>query len=138
VIEAELVSQYSIVLDRIWSITQYWSSVSFGLIVVAYFAAHKLNRSLLASLTTMYTVYTFWIFLALARNTLWQRSIAQDLQDLANGGITLTSYASELVQVVAAPSFVYAILPIVIYMGLYFASMTYLIYTYRRKNAANP
>jgi len=136
VTETELVFQYSEILDRIWNVTQFWSSVSFGLIVLAYLAAHRLNRLLLISVTTVYTVYTYWIGTVLARNTGWQSSIGRDLENLASNGEVLSIYATDIVELTITPPFSLAILSPLMLLGVYIVSIGYLFYAYRHRNAA--
>jgi hypothetical protein len=42
--EAEILAGLAAHGDRVWSVMQYWTSVSFGLLIAAHFAAERINK----------------------------------------------------------------------------------------------
>ena len=66
--EAELVEHVFSVFDRYWAIVQWWASISFSLILVAYFAAARLSGRIVAILLLLYGLYSVWVYLLLQYN----------------------------------------------------------------------
>ena len=64
--EAEIIESLFSIYDRYWTIVQWWSSVSFSLIIVAYLAADRLNKGIVTTLLGLYTLYTVWVYLLMA------------------------------------------------------------------------
>jgi hypothetical protein len=59
--ESDITFQLSEIYDRWWVIHQWWVSVSFGLIAVAYFAGQKLNYLLIGVILSLYVAFSVWI-----------------------------------------------------------------------------
>ena len=66
--EAEIVEHMFSVFDRYWAIVQWWASISFSLILVAYFAADRLSGRIVAVLLLLYGLYSVWVYLLLQYN----------------------------------------------------------------------
>ena len=66
--EAEILEQLFSTFDRYWFIVQWWASVSFGLIMIAYFAAEKISALLLGTILGLYLIYTSWVYMLLVYN----------------------------------------------------------------------
>jgi hypothetical protein len=56
--EAELVAQMAAHGDRLWSITQYWTSVSFGILIAGHFAADRIHWSILVFFGLLYLAFS--------------------------------------------------------------------------------
>ncbi|GAB5415593.1 MAG: hypothetical protein Cons2KO_31960 [Congregibacter sp.] len=78
--EAEILESLFSIWDRYWTIVQWWSSVSFSLIIVAYFAAARLNRAMVATLIALYVVYSFWVWILMADNQTVELGLYVDLE----------------------------------------------------------
>ena len=56
--ETEIVGQLAVHGDRIWSILQYWTSVSFGILVAGHFAANRIHWSVLILFSALYSAFS--------------------------------------------------------------------------------
>lgn len=86
---AEIMSHVYSSNEAIWSLMQYWTSVSMGVLIGSYFVASKLNRFVIASFLVIYILFSLQIFTIIRVQMLILQGIALDLQQLADGGITL-------------------------------------------------
>ena len=84
--EAEILEQLFSVFDRYWFVVQWWASVSFGIIMVAYFAAEKLSALLLGIILVLYLIYSGWVYMLLAYNIDIAYGLLADLNILSNAG----------------------------------------------------
>ncbi len=55
--EAELSYHLSMVLDRIWSMQQWWASVSIGVLIMAHLATSRLNLFLVILSLALYLAH---------------------------------------------------------------------------------
>jgi hypothetical protein len=55
---AELMAALSTAQERIWLISQYWTSVSFGLIIAAYVVSKKLHIVMMTTVLVFYVAFT--------------------------------------------------------------------------------
>lgn len=84
--EADILEQLFSLYDRYWVIVQWWASVSFALLLVAHFAADKLSSFLLASIITIYAIYTLWLYFLLDYNLAITFGLLDDLAALGAAG----------------------------------------------------
>lgn len=56
--EAEVVTQYWVVNELIWSLLQWWVSISFAVMVAAYLSSKQLTRILISLIIAMYSFYS--------------------------------------------------------------------------------
>lgn len=84
--EAELIEQLFSVFDRYWFVVQWWASVSFGLIMIAYFAADKLSALLLGVVIGLYLIYSCWVYMLLIYNIDIATGLLADLNSLREAG----------------------------------------------------
>lgn len=84
--EAEILEQLFSVFDRYWFIVQWWASVSFGLIMIAYFAADKLRALLLGTVLGLYLIYSGWVYMLLVYNIDIATGLLLDLNSLSSAG----------------------------------------------------
>lgn len=84
--EAEILEQLFSIFDRYWFIVQWWASVSFGLIMIAYFAADKLSSFLLVIVLGLYVIYSGWVYMLLVYNVDVAYGLFEDLNSLSSAG----------------------------------------------------
>jgi hypothetical protein len=84
--ESELIEHLFSIYDRCWTIVQWWSSVSFSLIIVAYLAADRLSKGIVATLLGLYTLYTIWVYSLMAYNINMAVALLGDLESLRVAG----------------------------------------------------
>ena len=80
--EAELTYLLSEVIDRTWSMQQWWASISFGVLIIAHMAANKLNLLLVAIILGLYAAFTFYMGNILQIHLGEMAAIFQDIESL--------------------------------------------------------
>ena len=56
--ENEILEHMALHGDRVWSNLQFWTSVSFGLLIAAHIAAANVSKSVLAAILVLYMFFT--------------------------------------------------------------------------------
>lgn len=128
--EYELIYLASEYLNRTWSLLQFWASISFGLIAVAYFASKHLHLAMVITLTILYLAFTAFISSIIGLN---EHIVAGFMEDLAALN-TLSQGATNLFE--SAPGPVMQVSIVVVYFGTCFGVLFFLWYSYilSRKN----
>lgn len=91
--EAEILEHLFSIYDRYWVIVQWWASVSFGLIMIAYFAADKLKALLLVTVLGLYLMYSSWVYMLLVYNVQIAYGLFEDLAALEAAGALVSEGA---------------------------------------------
>ena len=133
--EGEILEQLFGVYDRYWTIVQWWSSVSFSLIIVAYLAADRLSKGIVATLLGLYTLYSVWVGMFMGHNINIILAIRADLESLRAAG---SLRSQEALIVLQDPLAVHgAWLGISAQIATFFACVGYLLYavSQAKKNA---
>ena len=128
--EAEILFQYSEVVNRIWTLIQWWSGVSFGMIALAHLTLERLNRALLLVVLSLYTIYTILIYSVLRLNVDNTGDYVDDLRQLRAMGETLGGHATRLIE--SDFSILVQTLGWIIPMYVYIACVFYPIYAYKK------
>ena len=125
--ESEILEFIFDVYDRYWTVVQWWASVSFGLLLVAHFAADRLRLQWLVGVVVLYAIYTLWVYLLLDYNMDIAFAYMRDLQALLDNDSVL-----EGTQVLFThPLGLYGIqLGWIALLATYLACNGYLIYSY--------
>ncbi len=123
-----LISQHT---DRVWNIMQFWSSISFGLIIVAYIAAAKLNWPIIVIITCIYIVFSLFILNMLKINGGMSDSYIMDLQHIIDTGKILSNGAQSLIDVNSQDNKL--VLIISAFAGTFFSAIFFLWYSYFSK-----
>jgi hypothetical protein len=84
--EAELVAQMAAHGDRLWSIAQYWTSVSFGILIAGHFAAERVHWLALVFFGMLYLVFTSVCYNMLVFDSSVIRAGLDQLQSMADKG----------------------------------------------------
>jgi hypothetical protein len=91
--EADLLAQLNSFGGFLWTLLQYWTSVSIGILIGSHFVAKRLSVVFLALFLFVYILFTLQA-LELMRMQVFQiRSIAMDLNDLADNEVVLSHTA---------------------------------------------
>ena len=121
---------YRIAIGQMWSLIQWWASVSFGLVALGHFAGKKLNFVfvvLLVVLYTSFTAFTWGIIVTVVLETRGYRdelTLLRDDGELGPAGIAfLDSYGGNLVGNIGGSIAV---------LGAYLGAIFYLVYAYRK------
>ncbi|MEP5570097.1 MAG: hypothetical protein ABJN62_19810 [Halioglobus sp.] len=126
--EAELVMVASEAFDRVWSLLQWWASVSFGLLVVAHIASHRIGTYLAILVPVLYTCFSLGIVAIMRRNLGIVQSVYEDLGILQATDIELSVTAKYMMQ--GAGIVGDLALPIAL-LATYVGVIGYFIYSYR-------
>ncbi|RLQ22582.1 hypothetical protein DWB85_06240 [Seongchinamella sediminis] len=124
--EAEISFQISEYLNRIWTLQQWWASISIGVLVMAHLASKRLNLFLVLISLGLYTSYTLYMAQMSRVNieTVW--ALATDLEALIQSGAVNSNNARNIVAVkYSNPLLYYLTFP-----GTYLSVCAYLIYCY--------
>ena len=70
-------------VNRIWSVIQYWTGVSFGLIAVSHLAGKHLGYGMTSILSILYFGFSFFVFSILGVNETISNGYIADLVALA-------------------------------------------------------
>ena len=125
--EAEITYQLSEIFNRVWSMQQWWASISFGLIVLAHVASERLNALLVVIVVTLYSAFTFFVFHMLGRNWESVTGYIADLQQISDSGQKLGDGTLALMQ---PQNEVANVLIIVALYGTYAGCNAYPLYRY--------
>jgi hypothetical protein len=114
---------------------QWWSSVSFSLIIVAYLAADRLNKGIVTTLLGLYTLYTVWVHLLMAYNVNMAVALLADLESLRVAG-SLQSQGALVVLQDQLPEYGVRLGSVAL-LATFIACVGYFLYAYRetRKSA---
>lgn len=132
--EADLIEEWMGTLGPLWTMFQFWGGVSFGLIALAHLAAEKLNRTLLVSVISLYTVFSAWMAYSLDQIESLRRHIASDLQQVTTENGSISNTGMRIVEYMAEPIALYSVLPALAILGTFGGCIAYLIYAYRHRN----
>lgn len=127
--EAELLLIASEALDRMWALLQWWASISFGLLVVAYIAPDRVGIYLAGLISVLYTLFSIGVGGIAQRNLGIVESVYEDLRILQDGGVELTMTAKYMISddgIVTSLA-----LPLAVALT-YGGILGYFIYSYRK------
>ena len=92
--EAEMLSQINSVGELLWSLMQYWTSVSIAVLIGSHFVASRLNAIVIALFLLIYVLFTLQIGLLLRLQMYALQGLAMDLRLLADSGVSLSNTAT--------------------------------------------
>ena len=126
--EAELLMIASEALDRMWSLMQWWASISFGLLLVAHIASSRIGTYLAVLVPVLYTCFSLGVVAIIGRNLGIVEAVYEDLRILQAGDIELSITAKYMVQGAGVVgSFAVPIALVATYIGV----LGYFVYCYR-------
>ena len=124
--EAEIAYMVSEYLDRVWSMQQWWASVSIGVLVMAHLASDKLNLLLVCISLGLYTTYTLYMQQMSHENIETVFALLRDLEVLVDSGKVSSNNAEELLNILAINPALF----ILTFGGTYICVVSYVIYSY--------
>jgi hypothetical protein len=133
--ESEIVYQISEAYNRSWSIQQWWASISVGLLILSTVAAEKLNFVIITVVVSLYSAFSFNLFMILTVINKVTSSYVSDLHALADSGHMLASGSFAYTE---PGSEIGVALTLVALFGTYLGCVTYFIYSfYKNKREIN-
>lgn len=67
--EAELLAEYALRIDRVWSMAQWWASVTFAVLLAVHLGIRTLNKPIVSIIIALYTVFTAFVALTIHANS---------------------------------------------------------------------
>jgi hypothetical protein len=128
--EADLLYHLSEAINRMWTLMQWWASISFGLLLVAHFAADKLNKYLMIFLSLLYIGFTAVIIQILAKNYGVAEAVYVDLAKIAESSDTISATSRFWLE--NRKSSFQFLLPVTL-SGTFLGVWGYLIYCFRKQ-----
>ena len=126
--EAEIAFQVSEYLDRVWSMQQWWASVSIGVLVMAHLASDKFNLFLVCISLGLYTTYTLYMQQMSHENVETLFALLRDLEVLVDSGKVSSNNAEELLDILVINPMLF----ILTFGGTYICVVSYVIYSYAK------
>ena len=126
--EAELLMFASEAIDRLWSLLQWWASISFGLLLVAHIASSRIGAYLAVLVPLLYTCFSFGVVTMIRRNLGIVESVYKDLRVLQAADIELSITAEYMVQGSGIAGSL--LIPLAL-LATYIGVVGYFIYSYR-------
>jgi hypothetical protein len=126
--EAEIAFQVSEYLNRVWSMQQWWASVSIGVLVMAHLASDKLNLFLVFISLALYTIYTLYMQQMSLENIDTVFALLRDLEVLVDSGKVSSNNAEEILGILTTNP----VLFILTFGGTYVCVVSYVIYSYAK------
>ena len=120
-------------LDRLWTLQQWWASISIGVLIMAHLATARLNLFLVLISLGLYTSYTAFVLQMLRENTETIAALALDLKALIQSGVANSKNATVLISTMDANPFLFYLT----FGGTYLGVCSYLIYSYFKSRGKN-
>ena len=126
--EVEIMEEFAIRGDRIWSVLQWWASVTFAVLLAAHVGASSLNRVVVTIMLGIYSMFTVLIAQIILANFLAGAAVAAALRKVAE-----TTTLSPIGQNVLDDDPTIRATTMVLVMVITFsATIFYAIYSYRK------
>jgi hypothetical protein len=126
--EADITYQISEILNRMWDLQQWWASVSFGVLAVAYLVGRQMGGVLLCILLALYSAYSLYMWDLLALNANNFSAYTRDLQALSDSGVELSFGAKAYL---LPPKLGNFLAPVAL-IGTYISVVCYTLYVFFR------
>jgi hypothetical protein len=128
--EADLLEQLNSTGAFLWSLVQYWTSVSFGILIGAYLAAKRINAYFLGAFILVYVVFTAQITGLMTLQIETIRGIIIDLRAIEDSAVGLSNTAMAVLEhsPVANDTAISQFLRLAMFVGMFFITVSYPIY----------
>jgi hypothetical protein len=126
--ETDIVFQSATYLDRLWSLQQWWASISIGVLIMAHLAAERLNLFLVCISLALYTVYSLYMTHMLRENADSLFALLDDLRGMVESGQASSSHAVALLEIPDTTN----VLFMLTFGGTYLCVVAYVVFCYYR------
>ncbi len=127
--EAEILAELTSHGDRIWSIMQYWTSISFAVLIAAHLTAARISWIVIAIFLLIYVLVTFQFAVMIRFDVeLIKAGISELMTRSENGQLTLLSQAAIDKGPLANETLATRLLRRAVGLGMFVATLTYPIY----------
>lgn len=127
--EVDITYQISEILNRLWDLQQWWASVSFGVLAVAYLVGKQMNGILVSILLLLYTAYSVYMWDLMGVNANVFFAYVGDLQKLSDSGVELSAGANAYL----LPPKLAVILAPAALIGTFISVVCYTLYVFFRR-----
>jgi hypothetical protein len=122
VTEADLIYQIGESANRLWTLVQWWASISFGLVALAHFSIRKLSLVLVGALLSLYALFSLLLGEITVGIAMQMNSIREALRTMdAAGELSTVGQAS----ISPAP----VLLPVTLIMT-FIGTIAFVLYSY--------
>ena len=126
---AELLAELSSSQERLWTILQFWSSVSSGLIIAVYVIDKKVQIALTYSVLFVYSAYTYFCLVLLIQAGTLIEGLVENIELELNLLESQQNVVSPLAEGFRSGWQGYSPIPILVaYLGLYFLAAGFTLY----------
>ena len=128
--EAEILEQLATHGDRVWSIVQYWTSVSFAMLIAGHFAADRVHWLVLIWFGLLYAAFTLtFVSMAVFDGQVIRAGLVQ-LQGIGGEGRELGLIGQTFVTdaPLQNPGVIRRIAGLLMFFGLFFTTLVYPAY----------
>jgi hypothetical protein len=134
--EADLLEQLNSTGAFLWSLMQYWTSISFGILIGAYLAAQRINAYFLGAFILVYVVFTAQIAGLMTLQIETIRGIIVDLRAIEDSAVGLSSTAMAVLEhsPLANDSVIGQFLRLAMFVGMFLITISYPIYCKLKPN----
>ena len=129
--EYNLIFAWSETTGHLWSMIQFWVSISFGLIVVAHLAAHKLNMVLVSTMILLYSFVSIFIGALIIADGNILQAVYFDAAKLIDANETSSATISALANYQKKEQFGGVFIAIALPVT-FFSTIAYFIYSYKK------
>lgn len=124
--EADLLVEFATRTDRIWDITQWWASVTFGVLLAAHVGVNSLNKLIIFIILLLFTLFTVWVAQIVWANLVGVGAVKLALNDIS-------SALSPVGKLVLEDSGVNRGITMIVAVSLtYLATVFYILYHFRK------
>jgi hypothetical protein len=134
--EADLLEQLNSTGEFLWSLVQYWTSVSFGILIGANLAAKRISAYFLGAFILVYVVFTAQITVLMTLQVETIRGITIDLRVIEDSAVGLSSTAMAVLEhsPVANDTAITQFLRLAMFVGMFLITISYPIYCKLKPN----
>ena len=134
--EIEILELMAMHDDKAWSVLQFWTSVSFGLLIAAHFAAANVSRSVLVVVLVLYILFTATVMPGIRFETQAIKAAGKQLEILADEGakLSLISRAALDYGPLLNDTWYTRIPRQAMVLGLFLVTLFYPIHCYRKRS----
>jgi hypothetical protein len=128
--EADLLAQLNSTGEFLWSLMQYWTSISIGILIGAYLAAKRINTYFLGAFILVYVVFTGQITWLMILQLETIRGVIIDLQAIEDSAVGLSNTAMAVLEhsPMANDTAIGQFLRLAMFVGMFLITISYPIY----------
>ncbi len=120
---------------QLWSLLQWWGSISFGLMALTRFSGRQLNRVIVIALTGLYSLFTLVTVINILMLVTGLLGVRQDLIALNDSG-DLSAAGLALLDFRESYAFWNGAIVFICMFATYVGTVSYLVYVFRKEQSS--